>query len=365
MARVAADSETNGPGEQRSSTKRSGFGPALWAAVLLATVGLGAQARASASPLGAERTNVDTAAVPRGWLPFSFGYIQMAVRPTWDVWYSQAAPLACPTGFSGPVTLIYTSPSPNNPPRPDCAGRTAGTTVLVWYPALVKNAGALRHEQINGIAVDGPKVVGRWQELSLPKLGFVIYTEGPRALAVLHTLTYSARAGLTKLAPAPAVPADWGWLIGDGLQFAVPSNWPVDHWARRLPQADSDGPLWLLPNTVLFYSGGQASMAGASEVSEGGTALGLAADLFDQEGVVLSSPPLSFYGTEYITGPVPVPCASIHALKICLSPGDNTLYGPALYTIRRPGSHKVVTLTVGLAGDGLVARTIIGSFRPA
>ena len=181
---------------------------------------------------------------------------------------------------------------------------------------------------------------------------------------MLHTLTYSARAALSKLIPAPAVPADWGWLIADGLKFAVPSNWRVDHFARRLPQLDSDSPLWLLPSTVLFYSGGEP-FVGGSEVSEGGTALGLADDLFDQEGVVLSSPPLTFYGTEYITGPVPEPCALIHSLQICLSHGDNTLYGPALYTIRRPGSHKVVTLSVGLAGDGLVARTIIGSFRPA
>jgi hypothetical protein len=30
-----------------------------------------------------------------------------------------------------------------------------------------------------------------------------------------------------------------------------------------------------------------------------------------------------------------------------------------------PGSRKGVTLSVGLVGGGLVARTIIGSFRPA
>jgi hypothetical protein len=347
---------------------RSSLGPRLLAAVLVGVVALGAQAagRANASPPRAPRTAVDTATVPRGWLPFSFGYIQMAVRPTWDLWYSQSVPLDCPTGFSGPVLLIYTSPSPDNPPRPDCAGgRPSDTTVLVWYPATLKNAKALRHQQINGIAVDGPKVVGKWQEMSLPKLGIVIYTEGPRALAVLRTLSYSARAALSKLVPAPAVPPDWGWLIGDGLQFAVPSSWAIDHRAGRLPQLDSDSPLWLLASTVLFYSGGQPSFVGGNEVSEGGTALGLADDLFDQEGVVLSSPPLTFYGTAYITGPVSEPCALIHTLKICLSPGDNTLYGPALYTIRRPGSRKVVTLTVGLAGDGLVARTIIGSFRPA
>jgi len=230
----------------------------------------------------------------------------MAVRPTWDVWYTQSAPLQCPTDFPGPVTLIYTSPSPNNPPKPDCEGGLSDTTVLVWYPASLRGAKALRHQRINGIAVDGPKVVGKWQEVSLPKLGFVIYTEGPEARAVLHTLTYSARAALAKLIPAPAVPANWGWLIADGLQFAVPSNWSLDHWARRLPQLGSDSPLWMQPNTVLLYSGGQASITGGGIVSGGGTALGLTDSLFDQEGAVLSSPPSA--STAWSTSPGPHPC---------------------------------------------------------
>ena len=363
---MADDSGAKWPGPRACRAKRPRLAVTLLLAVLIGAAWFGAQAGgAAAGPLRARRAAVDAAAVPRGWLPFSFGYIEMAVRPTWDVWYTQSAPLQCPTGFPGPVTLIYTSPSPNNPPRPDCAGGRSDTTVLVWYPGSLRGAKALRHQTINGITVDGPRSVGKWQEMSLPTLGFVIYTEGPAAKAVLHTLTYSARAALAKLTPAPAVPAGWGWLIADGLQFAVPSNWSVDHWARRLPQLGSDGPLWMQPNTVLLYSGGEPSITGMGIVSAGGTALGLTDDLFDQEGAVLSSPPLSFYGTEYITGPTPAPCARIHTLKICLSPGDNTLFGPALYTIDRPGARKIVTLTVGLAGDGSVARTIIGSFRPA
>ena len=113
------------------------------------------------------------------------------------------------------------------------------------------------------------RIVGKWRGVP-PTLGFVIYTEGPAAKAVLHTLTYSARAALAKLTPAPAVPAGWGWLIADGLQFAVPSNWSVDHWARRLPQLGSDGPLWMQPNTVLLYSGGEPSITGMGIVSAGG-----------------------------------------------------------------------------------------------
>jgi len=114
-----------------------------------------------------------------------------------------------PHRLPGPVTLIYTSPSPNNPPKPDCEGGLSDTTVLVWYPASLRGAKALRHQRSTA---SRSTAQGRWewQEVSLPKLGFVIYTEGPEARAVLHTLTYSARAALAKLIPAPAVPANWG-----------------------------------------------------------------------------------------------------------------------------------------------------------
>lgn len=92
---------------------------------------------------------------------------------------------------------------------------------------------------------------------------------------MLHPLTYSARAALSKLLPAPAVPANWGWLTADGLQFAVPSSWPVDRWARRLPQFGSNGPRGVMPFMVFFYSGGQPSITGQGMESGGGTALGL------------------------------------------------------------------------------------------
>jgi len=365
LAPVADHSEPSSLVTARRPVRWPRLGVTLLVAVVMGVTWLSAQADgAAAGPLRARHGAVGNAAVPRGWLPFSFGYIQMAVRPNWDVWYTQSAPLQCPTDFAGPVTLIYTSPSPNNAPRPDCAGERSDTTVLVWYPASLLEAKALRHQRINGIEVDGPRVVGKWQELSLPTLRFVIYTKGPEAPAVLHTLTYSARAALAKLSPAPAVPADWGWLAADGLLFAAPSNWPVDHLATKSAGSGTDGPLWVQPRTVVLYSGGEPADDDVF-VSMGGTALGLGYDSFDEQGAVVSSPPLAPIGTEYITGPTPAPCARIHTLKICLSPGDNTLYGPALYTIRRPGARRLVTLTVGLSGDGLVARTIIGSFRPS
>ena len=120
---------------------------------------------------------------------------------------------------------------------------------------------------------------------------------------MLHTLTYSARAALAKLSPAPAVPADWGWLTADGLRFTVPSNWPVDHLATKSAGLGTDDPLWVQPRTVVLYSGGEPADDDVF-VSMGGTALGLTNELFDQEGAVVSSPPLQPSARSTSPGPL-------------------------------------------------------------
>ena len=238
---MTGDSPTKCPGRSTPRLRRPRVGVGLGLAVLVALLSTQTAWATSvrANPALAGRTTV-----PRGWLPFSFGYVQMAVFPRWIVYYNESAPFSCYSEHVPAVTLIYTSPSPNNPAKPACAGGRSDTTVLVWYPASLAGAKGLRHETINGIALDGPRVAGRWQELSIPKLRYVIYATGPKASAVLATLTYSPRARLDGLEPAPTVPASWQWLSSDGLRFAVPSNWPVEHLATRLPGFETDSPLW-------------------------------------------------------------------------------------------------------------------------
>jgi hypothetical protein len=343
-----------------------------WLVALVATmVPLRVQtaAWATARPPGAHRVAAGSATVPSGWVPFSYGNIQMAVRPSWNVFYEESAPFSCPLGMQGPVTLIYTSPSPGNPPVPTCAPRRSGTTVLVWYPASLRGANHLKHGALNGISTDG-RVVGNWTELSLPTLSYVIYADGPQAQAVLHTLSYSVRAALASLGSAPPVPADWRHLSTDGLEFAVPPTWPVKRLTSMLSRYDIDGPQWELPRSVVIYSGGSPSPRGYFG-GYGGTASGIVclytpkncSSEFDQDGVVLSSPPLTPIGTQAPIAPKLTTCAPLRTLSVCLSPGDNTLFGPALYTIKRLESRGTVTLTLGLGGNGSVAETVLGSFR--
>jgi hypothetical protein len=119
--------------------------------------------------------------------------------------YDESAELNCAAPHSL-VWVIFTSPSPGNPERPECMGGGATTTLLAWYPAVAQLSNPpLRN--IDGIIVEGPVPRGRWAEYSLPAEHYVFYAEGPDASAILRTISYSARASLDHLTSALPVPA--------------------------------------------------------------------------------------------------------------------------------------------------------------
>jgi hypothetical protein len=297
-------------------------------------------------------------------LEFAFGDIELAIAPTWTVSYDEGVEPNCPTQPTL-VLVTFTTPSPGNPPRPECGGGPATTTVLAWYPAVARLSN-VPLKTINGIAVQGPLARGRWAEYSLPAEHYVFYVEGPQATAIVRTVSYSARARLAHLMSALRAPETWKHVTADGLRFAVPASWPVRQRSGQLG-CEFGAPLWDLPGTTVIYHGGQPSPGDCSGYfgSLSGTASGLYGEFWG-DGVVVSYPALATLGTSALwgIGPQSLVCSHAHGLTICPAAGDNTLYGPALFTVKRPGSEQVVSLTVGLEGDGSVARMIIGSFAP-
>jgi len=364
LIQVRDDSGAYGPGQRSRSVKSSRLGLMLLLAVLVGVGALSTQAAGRRLPARSEPSVRPSIPLRCPRLVAFFVRLHPDGGPSdlGRLVHPISAP-SMPTDFPGPVTLIYTSPSPNNPPKPDCEGGLSDTTVLVWYPASLRGAKALRHQRINGIAVDGPRSLGNGRRCRSPSWAS---SSTPRARRPGRC---SIRSPTRPGRPSPSSFPRRRYRrtgVADCRRSAVRRT--VELVTRSLgketPTARKRQPLWMQPNTVLLYSGGQASITGGGMCPERDGPRPYRF-LVDQEGAVLSSPPLSFYGMEYITGPTSMPCARIHSLRICLSPGDNTLFGPGLYTIRRPSSRKIVTLTIGLAGDGLVARTIIGSFRPA
>jgi len=99
-------------------------------------------------------------------LEFAFGDIELAIAPSWTVSYDESVELDCPTQPTL-VLVTFTTPSPGNPPRPECGGGPGTTTVLAWYPAVARLSN-VPLKTINGVAVEGPVPRGRWSEYSLP-----------------------------------------------------------------------------------------------------------------------------------------------------------------------------------------------------
>ena len=332
------------------------------AGVLLIFPGTGSQVLSSIS---AARAYQVAPAQHGGRLEFAFGDIELAIEPTWTVSYDESVELNCPKPHSS-VLVSFTSPSPGNPPRPECDGGPATTTVLAWYPAVLR-LNNVPLKTINGVAVEGPLRRGRWSEYSLLAEHYVFYVEGPQATAIVGTVSYSARASLAHLMSALSAPETWKHVTADGLRFAVPASWPVRQRSGQL-RCEFGAPLWDLPGTAVIYHGGQPSPGDCSGyfASLSGTASGLYGEFWG-DGVVVSYPALATLGTSALWGITPQShvCSHAHGVTICPAAGDNTLYGAALFTVKRPGRAGVVSLTVGLEGDGSVARMIIGSFAPA
>jgi len=214
----------------------------------------------------------------------------------------------------------------------------------------------LRHQRINGIAVDGPKVVGKWQEVSLPKLGFVIYTEARRpGRCSIRSPTRPGR-------PSPSSFPRRRYRrtgVADCRRSAVRRT--VELVTRSLgketPTARKRQPPVDAAQHGLVVLRGQASITGGASCPRR-TALALPIPCSTRKA--LYSPLRPSASTAWSTSRAHIHALCSDPLVENLSlPGDNTLFGPGLYTIRRPSSRKIVTLTIGLAGDGLVARTII------
>ena len=55
-------------------------------------------------------------------------------------------------------------------------------------------------------------------------------------------------------------------------------------------------------------------------------------------------------------------CLSIHGLKVC--PATSPAYSILVLKVNVPGRSKPVIVSIGLAGSGMVARTILYSLRP-
>ena len=291
-------------------------------------------------------------ATPAGWVPVAFGDAQVAVPASWYVLYNEA----CPT-WSVPGEVFLK-------PRPvafDCAQDTVGPrTAVSFTPAAstphneLPAAAYRRPVVINGISVFAYRA-GPPGSYLVPSLGIEITVNGVLAQRVLHTLTHSPRAVVLAPGSAPPVPSYWRSVIFAGVRFSAPADLPV---ARTQDTT------------------GLGDICGTAGVALFGSMVTLSTDqrpfVVPLCPLMLPRPQTPLDGVQVDSGLLTEPglslsfgahCLDLRGLRAC--PATSPDYSILVLRVTVPGRANPVFVSIGLAGNGMIARTILYSLRAA
>ena len=293
---------------------------------------------------------VDTTATPKGWVPVDYGDAQISVPASFSVVYRGQYPCDVQTQVgtlfvgSSPNTACLTSP------------RNANTTVvylrLQRFPSeylhledsVVRNALRLYGLELNG-------VFGYYS----PFLGAVVASAGPLAQQVINTITASPRAFALAEGPTPKISRSWRTITFAGIKLAAPSGWTVSRATRTMGLGD----ICRAPTALAFFS---------TQVTLSSDAQKLLIPLCPRSG---DSPQPPANGVQIDSGLQTEPlvslsfsrCWSVQGLTVC--PASSPAYSILVLKVTVPGRSKPVYLSIGLAGNGMIARTIQYSLRAA
>ena len=292
---------------------------------------------------------VDLSATPAGWVPVAFGNAQVSVPSTWWVLYnSPPCPSGSPPGevFVNPLPGVFHCPAETSP---------GPSTTVRFGPPTSPHSTVLGHpEVINGIfAYLYP--TGSPRSYLVPSLGVEITVDGPLGQRVLHTLTWSPRSVVLAPGSLPAIPSSWRYVSFAGLRFSVPANWPI---------------------TRTQVTPGLGAMCQRQGVAFSGTTVTLSTDRHPLLVVLCplfpSTPQPPENGVQVDSGLRTEPtvtlslsahCLDLHGLTAC--PATSPTYSILVLRVNVPGRDKPVFVSIGLVGNGMVARTILDSLRAA
>jgi hypothetical protein len=314
-------------------------------AMLVPALLLAAGASAAASQ---SRTASQLTTAPSGWVPVAYGNAELFVPANWYVLY-EVPP--CP---KGPVAgEMFVNPKPGIFHCPMIPASGPKTTVSLGPPRHSPTP-AGQPVNINGFLVYALSS-GSQSTYLVPQLHVEISVSGPLGQRVLHTLNLSPRAAALAPGVAPVVPSSWQVVSFGGLLFSVPASWPVVH------------------TQVENVPGNPCRMRGVA-FSQTEVSLSSDARPFIQNYmcVVLHPTPYvvadtvqvdsGLQGDPFVTLSFPTHCLKVHGLTVC--PSATPDYSILFLRVTVPGRDKPFFVSIGLAGDGTVARTILYSLRP-
>jgi hypothetical protein len=149
---------------------------------------------------------------------------------------------------------------------------------------------------------------------------------------------------------APRVPASWRRVSFAGLSFAVPSTWPIERTAAAEGFGD--------PCSAL------GDWTGTPEVTlDTDTFIPVYHSPVEGMGVRTPSDRVGIDAGPNAPSPGPVrSCRRTTGLEVCVA--TSPPYSVLALAVGVPGRTRPVIVSIGLAGDGMVARTILYSLRP-
>jgi hypothetical protein len=189
-----------------------------------------------------------------------------------------------------------------------------------------------------------------------PTLGAEVTAFGPMAGRVTDTLTRSPRAVVLAPGSSPVVPSSWRSATFQGLVFATPRSWPLVRTPLNYGIGQpcyTNGAVFFEPRVVLSTDGLIAALKCAQPSAEPQN---------PQDGLQVDtgSLPLTERGLHLAFSKH---CLDLHGLTVC--PATSPAYSILVLRVTVPGHSKPVYVSIGLAGNGMVARAILYSLRAA
>ena len=288
---------------------------------------------------------VELSTTPTGWVPVAYGDAQLAIPANWYVLYNTPP---CPAG--SPPGEMFVNPRPGLFFCPAETSPGPKTTVSLGPPTT--RSVTSHGEVINSIPVF-PYAAGPRSSYLVPSLDVEITVDGRVGQRVLHTLTRSPRTVALASGSALPAPSSWRSVTFVGLRFSVPSSWSVD----RTSVAYGLGAMCRTPGVALGVTGVILSND-LTPFSPGCPTILLSPEQ-PRNGVQVDSGP---HADLPVTLSFPFHCF-LHGLSACLA--TSPAYSILVLGVTVPGRINPVFVSIGLAGNGMVARTILYSLRAA
>ena len=286
---------------------------------------------------------VDLSATPTGWVPVAYGDAQVSVPSTWYVmtggWCGGTWPPIIQLGV-----VVQDLGCSTAPPPP-----TVRITPLGSIPAPYRQEKPVR---LNGIPVLlGPNSL-TFVSYFVRLLHVEVWARGAIGRRVIETLAVAPRVAVLASGPAPTVPHSWQYVSFAGLRFSVPAAWPVQRtttWnlcgpiQRALTEGvtlDTDQRFlalpfaFLLPYPILPSNGVRVDTGGSQSLKE-------------------------------LIGSFSPGGTCLHRGRLTMCPSSTPAYSVLVFNVTVPGRKNPVYVSIGLAGNGMTARTILYSLKEA